>query len=88
MLEPGGEGEGRRGWVSHPLLVQSDLLGEALLGKVAHSVVVSIRQEVRQLVLGLGILLQTFMHSTHVLPKFLHGSLQLQLSSHRAIKIV
>ena len=48
---------------AHPLLVQGDLLGEALLAEVAHCIVVSIRQEVRQLVLALGILL----HHAHSL---------------------
>ena len=45
-------------WRAHPFLVQGDLLCEALFGKVPHSIVVSIRQEVRQLVLSLGILLR------------------------------
>jgi len=45
-------------WGAHPLLIQGDLLCEALLGKVAHSIVVGIRQEVCQLVLSLGILLR------------------------------
>lgn len=82
--------KGGRGLGSHPFLVQGDLLGEALLGKVAHGVVVSIRQEVRQLVLGLGILLHSLIHShiQHMSSprngRFLHGSLQLQLSPRRA----
>ena len=42
---------------AYPLLVQSDLFGEALLGEVTHGIIVSIRQEMRQLVLSLGILL-------------------------------
>ena len=42
---------------THPLLVQGDLLGEALLGTVPDGVVVSIGQEVGQLVLALGVLL-------------------------------
>ena len=45
-------------WRAHPLLIQGNLLGEALFGKVAHSIVVGIRQEVCQLVLSLGILLR------------------------------
>lgn len=44
-------------WRAHPLLIQGDLLGEALLGKVPHSIVISVCQEVCQLVLSLGILL-------------------------------
>ena len=43
---------------AHPLLIQGDLLGEALLGEVPHSIVIGIRQEVCQLVLSLGILLR------------------------------
>lgn len=43
---------------AYPLLVKRDLFGESLLGEVTHSVVVSICQEMRQLVLALGILLQ------------------------------
>lgn len=43
---------------AYPLLVKRDLFGETLLGEVAHSIVVSIRQEMRQLVLVLGVLLQ------------------------------
>lgn len=50
-------GQAQRDW-AYPLLVKRDLFGETLLGEVAHSVVVSIRQEMRQLVLALGILLQ------------------------------
>ena len=45
-------------WKTYVLLVQGDLFGEALLGKVAHGIVVSIRQEMSQVVLRLGILLQ------------------------------
>ncbi len=44
-------------WRAHPLLIQGNLLCEALLGKVPHSIVIGIRQEVCQLVLSLGILL-------------------------------
>ena len=45
-------------WRTYALLIQSDLLGEALLGKVAHSIVVRIGEEMGQMVLRLGILLQ------------------------------
>lgn len=45
--------------VTHPLLVKGNLLGEPLLAEVADSIVVSICQKVRQLVLALGILLHT-----------------------------
>ncbi len=45
-------------WSAHPLLIQGDLLGEALFGKVPHSIVIGICQEVCQLVLSLGILLR------------------------------
>ena len=50
-------GKGIRRGRAYPLLVKGDLFGEALLGEVAHSVVISICQEMRQLVLVLGILL-------------------------------
>lgn len=44
-------------WRTYALLVQSDLFCEALLGKVAHCIVVRIGEEMSQMVLGLGILL-------------------------------
>lgn len=43
---------------AYPLLVKRDFFGETLLGEVADSVVVSICQEMRQLVLALSILLR------------------------------
>ena len=61
-------GPGRWGelGVTHPLLLQGDLLSEPLFGKVAHRIVVSIGQEVRQLVLSLGIFLQSLrVHSCY-----------------------
>lgn len=45
-------------WRTYALLIQSDLLGEALLGEVAHSIVVCIGEKMGQVVLRLGILLQ------------------------------
>lgn len=52
---------------TYALLVQSDLLCKALLGKVAHRIIVSIGQEMSQMVLSLGVLLHHTKQSKQML---------------------
>ncbi len=65
---------------THPLLVESDLLCEALLGEVADRIVVRVCQEVRQAVLAPRILLRTLsiMTSTFNMEYFCYVKLQCQ----------
>lgn len=51
-IQVGQEISGRASWLllTHPVLLQGYLLGEALLGKVANRIVVRVGQEMRQVV--------------------------------------